>query len=200
MTYSGIIDLNVPDTDGYFGVNGANLKGASIMTTYYYSLSNGAYRHTRYGYDDYVRGGSIYGTANPVAFVSLSINGARLLLSTPTPSYGSVYICKAISCGHDSVLSSYYTQGFGPPAGRFNLNNELVARRTLGLAANLTLSQTSKRARVVADQSNFSLGGDYIPFTDTSVTFAGVAPVSESATLTTLITGLLALGMIRRRS
>jgi hypothetical protein len=184
-TLTGTVQSNSTDTGNLFG-GGTLTAGEAVSITTVYSLTNGALIYNDAPYSDEVEGGTdASSTPNPVLSLSVTIGTSTYVLSSADfAAFGLVTICSA-RCGNGYVQT---TDG----AADGDYVNFVVF--TNNLTADLTAIQSSA---VTNAGSTFDVGGDFIQFDLSSVSFN--APVPEPTTLAALGTGLIALGLVRRR-
>ena len=185
-TLTGTVQSNSADTGNLFG-GGTLTAGEAVSITADYSLTNGALIYNDAPYYDIVAGGTSYSsTPNPVLSLSVTIGTSTYVLSSADfAQVGSVQICTAAGCGTGYVQTT-------DEAADGDYVNFIVF--TNNLTADLTAIQSSA---VTDAGSTFAVGGDDIQFDLSSVSFN--APVPEPTTLAALGTGLIALGLVRRR-
>lgn len=185
VVFTGIIDGPAFDGAGLFG--GGNLQGASIVSTWTYSLGNGARRSFQPGLSDSVYGGVSYGTAIPVLSLAITVHGVTRNFSTGW--FGTVGLCA--NCAPQAASAGLQDQSGA------SINNILSGPAVAGLVPFLGAAQYLSGTNAPGFRSQFYWGGDNFFFTDLAVSFNGAAPVPEPGAVATFGVGMMALGVAR---
>ena len=103
VTYTGT--ASGIDTNGVFGVAGANLSNVAFTSTYTYDPSQfGNAVQNNSSVEGYVSGGSKYGSADPLLSASLTINGATYY--QVSSFYGEQYSQNSVNAQNNSYIES----------------------------------------------------------------------------------------------